>query len=157
VKEKSKRYSKTRQYKVLEMKKNTSTTCNNNVDSSNDDCCNNLKRRNKMEIQKPNLSKNKAIMSSNDLSDCSSKFSDSEVHYKKSRLSKNAKNIATISSDDENLEKSNDSEQRTDYNKEKEITKQINHTEIDQENQSIKSFETNNDIEEGILHFFYLD
>jgi len=106
------------------MKKNISTTCNNNVDSSNDDCCNNLKRRNKMEIQKPNLSKKKAIMSSNDLSDCSSKFSDSELHYTKSRLSKNAKNVAMISSDDENLEKSNDSEQRTDYNKEKEITDQ---------------------------------
>jgi len=96
-------------------------------------------------------------MSSNDLSDCSSKFSDSEVHYTKSKLSKKAMNVATISSDDENFEKNNDSEQRTDYNKEKEITKQINHTEIDQENQSIKSFEINNDTEEGILHFFYLD
>jgi len=41
------------------MKKNISTTCNNIVDLSNDDYCNsnNLKRRNKMEIQKPNLSK----------------------------------------------------------------------------------------------------
>jgi len=90
VKEKGKRYSKTRQYKVLEMKKNISTTCNNIADLSNDDCCNsnNLKRCNKMKSQKPNLlksQKNEVIMSSNDLSDCSSKFSESEVHYTKSK------------------------------------------------------------------------
>jgi len=110
------------------MKKNISTTYNNIVDSN--DCCNsnNLKRRNKMEIQKPNLSKsqkNEVIMSSNDLSDCNSKFSDNEVNtlYKIQTIKK-AMNVTTISSDDENFEKSNDSEQRMDYNKEKEMTDQ---------------------------------
>jgi len=72
------------------MKKNISTTCNNIVDSSNDNSCNinNLKQCKKMKSQKPNLSKSQkseVIMSSNNLSDCNSKFSDSEVHYTKSK------------------------------------------------------------------------
>lgn len=92
-------------------------------------------------------------MSSTDLSDCSSssKFSDCEVHTK-SKLSEKAVNIAAIS-DNENFEKSNDSRQTTDHNKKKITKSQItDESEINEENQNILSFETNNNTEGGISH-----